>query len=91
MCHPVEGDLKDSLPSGICSGYHPYFKRLETELKTNLQIKEEHFLDLLSAITASREPLPVGFVSKVLVPGTNSSTTKRKVRRALCKQEHTEQ
>ena len=78
-----EGELKDSLPTGISSVYHLYFKRLETELKTKLEIKEEHFLNLLSAITASREPLPVGFVSKILVPGTKSSIAKRKVRRAL--------
>ena len=83
MCHLVEGHLKDSLPTDISSVYHWYSKRLETELKTKLQIEEQHFLYLLSAITASRESLPVGFVSKVLVPGTNSSTAKRKVRRAL--------
>ena len=85
MCHLVEGDLKDSLPTDISSVYHPYFKvfkRLETVLKTKVQINEEHFLYLLSAITASRESLPVGFVAKVLVPGTNSSTAKRKVPRA---------
>ena len=83
MCPLVEGHLKDSLPTDISSVYHPYFKRLETELKTKVQIKEEHFLYLLSAITASKESLLVGFVAKVLVPGTNSSTAKRKVRRAL--------
>ena len=83
MCHLVEGHLKDSLPTDISSVYHWYSKRLETELKTKLQIEEQHFLYLLYAITASRESLPVGFVSKVLVPGTNSSTAKRKVRRAL--------
>ena len=83
MCHLVERDLKGSLPTDICSGYHPYFKRLETKYKTKLQIKGEHFLDILFAIIASRESLPVGFVSKVLVPRTTSSTATRKVRRAL--------
>ena len=57
MCHLVEGDLKDSLPSGICSGCHPWFKCLETELKKKLQKKEEHFLDFLSAIPAT-SPYP---------------------------------
>ena len=78
-----EGDLVDSLPSGISSVYHSYFKRLERELLEELDVKEEHFLNLLSAITASREPLPVGFVSKVLVQSTNSPLTRRKVLRIL--------
>ena len=78
-----EGDLDDSLPLGIFSFYHSYFKRLECELCEDLHMKEEHFLSLLSAVAASREPLPVGFVSKVLVPGNNSPLTRRKVLRAL--------
>ena len=78
-----ERDLVGRLPLGISSVYHSYFKRLERELLKELDIKEEHFLNLLSAVTASREPLPVGFVSKVLVPGTDSSFARRKVLRAL--------
>ena len=78
-----EEDLVGSSPLGISSMYHSYFKRLERELLKELDIKEEHFLNLLSAITTSREPLPVGFVSKVLVPSTNSPLTRRKVLRAL--------
>ena len=78
-----EGDLVGSSPSGITAVYHSYFKRLELELLKELDVKEEHFLNLLSAITASREPLPVGFLSKVLVPSTNSPVTRRKVLRAL--------
>ena len=78
-----KGDLVDSLPSGISSVYHSFFKRLERELLEELDVKEEHFLNLLSAITASREPLPVGFVSKVLVQSTNSPLTRRKVLRIL--------
>ena len=76
-------DLVGSSPLGISSMYHSYFKRLERELLKELDIKEEHFLNLLSAVTASREPLPVGFVSKVLVPGIDSSFARRKVLRAL--------
>ena len=75
--------LDGSLPLGISSVYHSYFRRLQNELITELDIQEENFLNLLSAITASREPLPVGFVSKVLVPGTNSTLAKRKVLKAL--------
>ena len=78
-----EGDLVGSSQPGISAVYHSYFKRLERELIKELNIMEEHFLNLLSAITASREPLPVGFVSKVLVPSTVSPLTKRKVLRAL--------
>ena len=78
-----EGDLSGCLPLGISSVYHSYFKRLERELLEELDIKEENFLNLLSAMTASREPLPVGFVSKVLVPGIDSSLTRRKVLKAL--------
>ena len=79
----IENDLKSSLPTDISSVYHLYFKRLETELKKNLEIKEEHFLNLLSAITASREPLPVGFVSRVLAPSTYSPLAKRRVQKTL--------
>ena len=78
-----EGDLVGSSPSGITAVYHSYFKRLERELIKELNVREEHLLNLLSAITASREPLPVAFVAKVLVPGTDSLLTKRKVLRAL--------
>ena len=78
-----EGDLVGSSPSGITAVYHSYFKRLERELIKELNVREEHLLNLLSAITATREPLPMAFVSKVLVPGTDSLLTKRKVLRAL--------
>ena len=78
-----EGDLDDSLPLGISSFYHSYFKRLECELCEDLHMKEEDFLNLLSAVAASREPLPVVFVSKVLVPGTDPPLARRKVVRSL--------
>ena len=78
-----EGDLVGSSPSGITAVYHSYFKRLERELIKELNVREEHLLNLLSAITASREPLPMAFVSKLLIPGTHSLLTKRKVLRAL--------
>ena len=78
-----EGDLVDSLPLGMSAVYHSYFKRLERELLKELDIEEEHFLNLLSAITASREPLPVGFASKLLGSSSNSPLARRKVLRAL--------
>ena len=78
-----EGDLDNSLPLGISSFYHSYFKRLECELCEDLHVKEKHLLNLLSAVAASREPLPVGFVSKVLVPDTDPPLARRKVMRSL--------
>ena len=78
-----EESLVGSSPPGITAVYHSYFKRLELELLKELNIREENFLNLLSAVTASREPLPVGFVSKVLVQSTVSPLTRRKLLRAL--------
>ena len=77
-----QGDLDDSLPLAISSIYKSYFKRLENELK-ELGVQEENFLKLLSIVTACREPLPVGFLSKVLVPDASSGPGKRKVLKAL--------
>ncbi len=78
-----QGDLGGSLPLAISSVYHSYFKRLENELRKELDVKEEDFLNLLSAVTASREPLPIGFASKVLVPNTYSPLARRKVLKAI--------
>ena len=76
-------DLDRSLPLGISAVYSSYFKRLELELKKQLGVKEENFLNLLCAITASREPLPIDFVAKLLVPTENSPLAKRKVLTAI--------
>ena len=76
-------DLDRSLPLAISSVYHSYFKRLENELVKEHGVKEENFLNLLCAVTASREPLPVDFVSKVLVPSANSPIARRKVLKAI--------
>ena len=78
-----QGIRDSSLPLGISSVYHSYFKRLESELMKELDIKEEHFLNLLSAMTASREPLPIDYVAKVLVPSRNSPLAKRKVLKTI--------
>ena len=60
-------ELLDSiLPSGILSVYRSYFKRLQTELCTELSFMDDSFFRFLSAVAASREPLPLGFVSKLL-------------------------
>ena len=78
-----KGNLDRSLPLGIYATYSSYFKRLERELMKELSVKEENFLNLLCAITASREPLPLDFVSKLLVPTRNSTLAKRKVITAI--------
>ncbi len=78
-----QGDLDGNLPLAISSVYYSYFKRLENELVKEFSVKEEHFLSLLCAVTASREPLPIDFVSKVLVPCANSPIARRKVLKAI--------
>ena len=73
--------LDNILPSGISSVYHSYFKRLETELCKEFNVMEDQFLTFLSAVAAAREPLPLGFVSKLLLPG--KSVPQRKVKAAI--------
>ena len=75
--------LESVLPSGISSVYFSYFKRLENELFKELHADEEHFLRFLCALTASREPLPVEFIAKILYPGEKSLTAQRKVKKAI--------
>ena len=77
-------ELLDSiLSSGISSVYHSYFKRLETELCTELSVRDDLFLAFLSAVAASREPLPLGFVSKLLLPGKSTPAAHRVVNAAI--------
>ena len=77
-------ELLDSiLPSGISSVYHSYFKRLENELCKELNVTEEQFLNFLSAVAAAREPLPLGFVPVLLLPGKLTSVVQRKLKAAI--------
>jgi len=78
-----QGNLDDSLPLAISSVYHSYFKRLENELKKELDVNEDNFLNLLSAVIASREPMPIDFVSKLLGLNASSPLAKRKVLKAI--------
>ena len=78
-----QGNLDDSLPLAISSACHSYFKRLENELKKEVGVNEEDFLNVLSAIIASREPMPIDFVSKLLGPNVNSPLARRKVLKAI--------
>ena len=75
--------LESILPSGISSVYSLYFKRLENELCKELNTDEEHFLRFLCALTASREPLPVEFIAKILYLGEKSLSAQRKVKKAI--------
>ena len=78
-----QGNLDDSLPLEISSVYHSYFKRLEHELKEEVGINEEDFLNLLCAVIASREPMPIEFAFKLLGPNASSPLARRKVRKAI--------
>ena len=75
--------LDSSLPSGISTVYHTYFKRLENELCNELSIKEEEFLTFLSALVAAREPLLLGFVAELMFLGTVSLADSRRLSKAI--------
>ena len=72
-------ELGRTLPSGLSSVYQSYFERLEKELT----ISEEVFLTFLSALAAAKEPLPLDFVSKMLLSDIKSPAGHRKVRKAI--------
>ncbi|XP_044182603.1 uncharacterized protein LOC122963262 [Acropora millepora] len=63
-------ELENTLPSGISSIYKCYFQRLQEDLR-KMDITIDQLLKLLAAVVASREPLPLGVVSKLLF--SNSS------------------
>ena len=72
-------ELGTTLPSGVSSVYQSYFERLEKELT----IGEELFLTFLSALAVAKEPLPLDFVSKMLLSDIKSPAGHRKVRKAI--------
>ena len=55
----------DSLPKGIEDYYENYFQRLECEFKTSLQISDDAFLSILSALAIAKESLPEAFAAAV--------------------------
>ncbi|XP_068760732.1 uncharacterized protein [Montipora capricornis] len=75
--------LDKTLPAGIAFFYQSYFQRLEQDLFKELEITEERFLCFLGAIAAAREPLPLGFVPKLLCTNLSSSTVLRKANKAI--------
>ena len=75
--------LESILPLGISSVYLSHFKRLENELIKELKIDEDQALSFLSAFAASREPLPVAFVSRLLNPIRRSLSLQRRTKKAM--------
>ena len=75
--------LDSTLPSGISSVYQSFFERLETDLRKELNITEDQFMNFLCAVAAAREPLPLGFVCKLLLSGKSPSAVQRKVNVAI--------
>ena len=72
-------ELGRTLPSGVSTVYQSYFERLEKELK----IGEDQFLTFLGALAAAREPLPLDFVSKMLLSDSKSPSGLRNVTKAI--------
>ena len=75
--------LEGGLPLGISSVYQCHFKRLEKELCEELKIEEEQVFRFLSALTASREPLPIAFVSNMFDSDGKSFTAHRTIKKAI--------
>ena len=73
-------ELERTLPSGISSVYECYFQRLEKDFR-KMDITRDQLLSLLCAVVALREPLPRGFVSKLLF--SKSSPFPGNVHRAI--------
>ena len=76
-------EVESRLPLGISSVYLDHFKRLERELCRELKIEEDQVLRFLCALTASREPLPLAFASRILQPTGTCSTARRKVNKII--------
>ena len=72
-------ELGRTLLSGVSSVYQSYFERLEKELK----ISEDQFLTFLSALAAAREPLPLDFVSKMMLSDSKFPSGPRNVTKSI--------
>ena len=79
----TQEQLECSLPLGISSVYLSHFKRLENELCKELKIEEDQMLRFVSAVIASREPLPVAFVSRLLGLSERPLSVQRKINKAI--------
>ena len=71
----------DNLPNGIGEHYEGFFRRLESQLGL-LEISDDKFVSLLSALAVSKEPLPDAFVQSLLGV-ENPPRRMQKVRKAI--------
>ena len=71
----------DNLPNGIGEHYEGFFRKLESQLGL-LEISEDKFISLLSALAVSKEPMPDAFVQSLLGV-ENSPRRMQKVRKAI--------
>ena len=79
---PLE-ELVRNLPTDVSGYYKSYFQRLREEFKNikELTITNVQFLTFLRVLVAKREPLPLGFASKLLVLDTESPAVHQYVRK----------
>ena len=79
---PLE-ELVRNLPTDVSGYYKSYFQRLREEFKNikELTITNVQFLTFLRVLVAKREPLPLGFASKLLVLDTESPLVHQHVRK----------
>ena len=79
---PLE-ELVRNLPTDVSGYYKSYFQRLREEFKSikELTITDVQFLTFLGVLVAKREPLPLGFASKLLVLDTESPAVHQHVRK----------
>ena len=79
---PLE-ELVRNLPTDVSGYYKSYFQRLREEFKSikELTITDVQFLTFLHVLVAKREPLPLGFASKLLVLDTESPAVHQHVRK----------
>ncbi|CAH3024693.1 unnamed protein product, partial [Porites evermanni] len=78
-------ELGTTLPTDVSGFYESYFERLKGELEKNkeLTITVDQFFTFLSALVAVREPLPLDFVSKLLLSDTKSPAGYWQVRKTI--------
>ena len=76
--------LRSTFPQGISAIYTTYFKRMEAKLEEELQSNCGKFLtEFLSALTATRDPLPKEFVMEILRQNISSLNAQQKLDRVI--------